>query len=249
MMSVVPVAVNQSTSLTYRAFESEQAQKRNMPIALAISVAIHVLIVGSYYFFSSPAIDLTKVKPERDIIWSLPPSNPIPNYVPDGSIAASKVSDVKAGKIIPIPDVEANPNQTLAMQKELKNGVALGGTTEGKGNDEAGNEGIGGRIPVVIDEVEPDTFVAVEQQPVLVRRVAPKYPELMLRAGIEGKVYVNIWVNKEGKPHQVRILKSDNELFNEAAIEAAKQFLFTPAYMNNGPVSVWVSVPFTFRLK
>jgi hypothetical protein len=24
--------------------------------------------------------------------------------------------------------------------------------------------------------------------------------------------------------------------------------VFTPAYMNNGPVSVWVSVPFKFRL-
>jgi len=62
-------------------------------------------------------------------------------------------------------------------------------------------------------------------------------------------VWVKIWVNKRGKPHEVRIVKSDNEMFNDAAIAAAKQFLFTPAYMNNGPVSVWVTVPFKFRLK
>jgi len=46
----------------------------------------------------------------------------------------------------------------------------------------------------------------------------------------------------------VLIQKSDAEIFNEPALEAAKQFIFTPAYMNNGPVAVWVSVPFKFKL-
>jgi len=44
------------------------------------------------------------------------------------------------------------------------------------------------------------------------------------------------------------VLKSDAEIFNEPAVEAAKQWLFTPAYMNNGPVAVWVSIPFRFKL-
>ena len=62
-----------------------------------------------------------------------------------------------------------------------------------------------------------------------------------MRAGLEGKVWVKIWVDKEGRPKQVVILKSDAEIFNEPAVEAAKQWVFTPAYMNNGPVAVWVS--------
>ncbi|GAG02318.1 unnamed protein product, partial [marine sediment metagenome] len=32
------------------------------------------------------------------------------------------------------------------------------------------------------------------------------------------------------------------------AVKAAMSFVFTPAYMNNGPVSVWVSIPFKFKL-
>jgi hypothetical protein len=36
---------------------------------------------------------------------------------------------------------------------------------------------------------------------------------------------------------------------NDSAIEAAMQFVFTPAYMNNGPVMVWVSLPFRFQIK
>jgi len=70
----------------------------------------------------------------------------------------------------------------------------------------------------------PRTFVPVEKEPVVVKKVEPKYPDLAMRAGLEGKVWVKIWVDKEGKAKQVVILKSDAEIFNEPAMEAAKQF-------------------------
>jgi protein TonB len=98
------------------------------------------------------------------------------------------------------------------------------------------------------DDGPPPDFVPVEKEPVVVKKVEPKYPELAMRAGLEGKVWVKIWVDKEGKAKQVVVIKSDAEIFNEPAIEAARQFVFTPAYMNNGPVAVWVSVPFKFKL-
>jgi protein TonB len=84
--------------------------------------------------------------------------------------------------------------------------------------------------------------------PKVVRSVAPVYPELAIRSELTGTVYVKIWVDKEGKPREVSVEKSDQEILNDAAIAAAKQFLFTPAYMNSGPVSVWVTIPFRFRL-
>ena len=33
------------------------------------------------------------------------------------------------------------------------------------------------------------------------------------------------------------------------AVEAAIQFVFTPAVMNNGAVCVWVALPFKFQLR
>jgi TonB family protein len=65
---------------------------------------------------------------------------------------------------------------------------------------------------------------------------------------LEGNVFVKVWVDKEGKVRKVVILKSDAPIFEEAAVAAAKQFVFTPAVMQKGPVSVWVSIPFRFRL-
>ena len=45
------------------------------------------------------------------------------------------------------------------------------------------------------------------------------------------------------------LLKSDAEILNQPAIDAAMQFVFTPAMQHSGPVSVWVSIPFKFNLK
>jgi TonB family protein len=99
-----------------------------------------------------------------------------------------------------------------------------------------------------LDGIPPPDFVAIEKEPVVVKSVAPLYPELAMRAGLEGKVLIKIWVDKNGKPKKVEIVRSDAEIFNAPSIEAGKQFLFTPAYLNGKPVDVWVTIPFNFRL-
>ncbi len=99
------------------------------------------------------------------------------------------------------------------------------------------------------DVAPPDTFIPVEQFPQVVRSVTPEYPQLAQRIGIEGRVMVKLWVDKDGKPHQASVLKSDADMLNQSAIDAAMATRFTPAIMNKGPVSVWVVIPYTFRLK
>jgi protein TonB len=141
-----------------------------------------------------------------------------------------------------VPDAEVSAEQTIATQTEMSQTVAP--VTEAAG----GEASVIQQDIKIDDDTPPADFVAVEKEPVVVKKVEPKYPELAMRAGLEGKVWVKIWVDKEGKPKQVVVLKSDAEIFNEPAVEAAKQFVFTPAYMNNGPVAVWVSVPFKFKL-
>ncbi len=64
-----------------------------------------------------------------------------------------------------------------------------------------------------IDDTPPPDFVPVEKEPQIVNEVIPKYPELAQRAGIEGRVIVKIWVDKDGKPHKAVVLKSDADIF------------------------------------
>ena len=211
---------------------------------LGIAIAIHAAIIGSYYISQAlqdnePPMVMVKLLKYSDL--GPPPSMTNANAPPPitTTVQAAKPT---VGAPVPVPDAEVSAEQTLATQQEMSQQVAPIGDATG-----AGEVAVQQDIKID-DDAPPADFVAVEKEPVVVKKVEPKYPELAMRAGLEGKVWVKIWVDKEGKAKQVVVLKSDAEIFNEPAIEAAKQFVFTPAYMNNGPVSVWVSVPFKFRL-
>ena len=235
-------AVN--TGITYGAVELKAVYQKYRWWGLGIAIAIHAAIIGSYYISQAlqdnePPMVMVKLLKYSDL--GPPPSMTNANAPPPitTTVQAAKPT---VGAPVPVPDAEVSAEQTLATQQEMSQQVAPIGDATG-----AGEVAVQQDIKID-DDAPPADFVAVEKEPVVVKKVEPKYPELAMRAGLEGKVWVKIWVDKEGKAKQVLIMKSDAEIFNEPAIEAAKQFVFTPAYMNNGPVSVWVSVPFKFRL-
>ncbi len=97
-------------------------------------------------------------------------------------------------------------------------------------------------------ELPPMDDVMVDTQPGLVKNAAPTYPEEAMKKGLEGTVFVKIWIDPEGKIRDAVIAKSDAEIFNQASLDAAKKFLFTPALKDGKPVSVWVVVPFKYKL-
>jgi len=94
----------------------------------------------------------------------------------------------------------------------------------------------------------PADFVDVDKEPELITKVEPVYPADALKSHMEGKVWVKIWVDTEGKAREVVLMKSDAEIFNASAIAAARQFRFNPAMIKGKPVDVWVAVPFKFRI-
>lgn len=94
-----------------------------------------------------------------------------------------------------------------------------------------------------------DEFVPVDQQPTIVKRAPVSYPELARTARIEGTVYLKVLIDKEGKPRQVHVFKSDAEVFNEAAKESAMKSTYSPATNDGNPVACWVIVPYQFKLK
>lgn len=226
----------------YGAVELKAVYQKYWSIALGIAVALHLLILGTYYLAEilgqeEPPPMNVRIMKYSDL--GPPPSIANANIPPPIAVSAP-VAKPTVGAPVPVPDAEVSAEQTLATQTEMSQTVAPIGEDAGEGNF---------AVEILIeDDGPPADFVAVEKEPQIVKKVEPKYPELAMRAGLEGKVWVKIWVDKEGKAKQVVVLKSDAEIFNEPAVEAAKQFVFTPAYMNNGPVSVWVSVPFKFRL-
>jgi protein TonB len=90
--------------------------------------------------------------------------------------------------------------------------------------------------------------VAIDTPATVIKQVAPYYPELAQKAGIEGNVFVLVHVDTAGMPTKVEIYKSDNEVLNQSALEAAKQWRFSPAKVDGHPVEVIVTIPIRYRL-
>ncbi|MFZ4619526.1 MAG: energy transducer TonB, partial [Bacteroidota bacterium] len=148
---------------------------------------------------------------------------------------------------IPIPEADIDPERTIPVQEQSGNTTGVDtGTEEGFGTDTGGGEGM--NTGAVVEELPPEGFLPVEKYPVAISSPSPAYPDIARRSGIEGTVFVKMWVTKDGSVRTAEVVKSSSELFDQAALDAARRWKFTPAIMNNGPVSVFVTVPFKFRL-
>lgn len=98
---------------------------------------------------------------------------------------------------------------------------------------------------------KPDEFVAIDTNPVALTQPQPNYPDSARVAGIEGKVWVKVLIDKEGKVKDAVVLKDSGTKvgLEEAALAAARQVTWKPATQKGQPVAVWVSYEIKFSLK
>ena len=231
------------TTVNTGTLELRELYQRYATEALLIAGLLHFAMIGGYQIYTKLTEEVIGKGPKLPPIIVdvfLPPPSTIPQtVVPTPTLHVFEKPSI--GTPIPVPNIDANAtieenkNFNPATPVELgdPNGSTLY-TYEGTSIDNT--------------EAPPDTFVPVEKPPIAIRQIQPPYPAIPLRAGVEGMVFVRMWVTKEGKVKKAEVAKSTNDLFNQASIDAAMQWTFTPAIMNNGPVSVWVTVPFKFKL-
>jgi protein TonB len=97
-------------------------------------------------------------------------------------------------------------------------------------------------------EKPPVDMQAVDVEPKVIQRGTVVYPKEAAKAGQEGTVWVKVWVTAKGEPKEVEVLKSENQVLNKAALDAARGYRFTPAEIKGKPVAVWITIPFKFKL-
>jgi len=105
------------------------------------------------------------------------------------------------------------------------------------------------------DDGEVNIFVAYDEPPRPVGGFAAiqkalEYPEIARKAGVEGKVFVQVLVSEKGRVVDTRIVKSLGHAgCDQAAIDAIRSVEWKPALQRDKPVKVWVSIPVIFRLR
>ena len=118
---------------------------------------------------------------------------------------------------------------------------------------------------IVVEEKKPveekpePIFISVEQMPqfpggeaALMKYLAShiNYPPMAAENNIQGRVIVQFVVDKTGKVGEVKLARSvDKDLDNEALRVCKSLPKFTPGRQNGQPVSVWYTLPVTFKLQ
>jgi periplasmic protein TonB len=95
------------------------------------------------------------------------------------------------------------------------------------------------------EPVRPGGDIRVPQK---IRHVAPVYPPIALSSRVEGTVILEAVLGENGRIRDLRVLRSI-ALLDRAAMDAVRQWQFTPTLLNGVPVPVVMTVTVTFQLK
>ena len=84
--------------------------------------------------------------------------------------------------------------------------------------------------------------------PTKLQHVPPAYPALALAARVQGVVILDAVIAENGTVRELRILRSI-PLLDQAALDAVRQWRFTPTLLNGQPTPVIMTVTVAFNLK
>ena len=79
------------------------------------------------------------------------------------------------------------------------------------------------------------------------KHVAPVYPAIAIASRVDGKVILEATIDEAGRVVNVRVLEG-RPLLDNAALEAVRQWEFTPTLLNGVPTPVIMNVTVNFQL-
>ncbi len=88
-------------------------------------------------------------------------------------------------------------------------------------------------------------------EPVRVHYVEPQFPPLARRAGISARVRLQAIITDVGTVRHITVLYSSNPGlgFEQAALDAVKQWEYSPAEQNGKSVNVYLAIVIDFALR
>jgi protein TonB len=158
------------------------------------------------------------------------------------------------------PTPVANPNAApIEAPKEIKPEAAVPSVGEGvPGGVEGGVPGgvVGGVVGGLPEAPPPPP--PPPQQPIRVggniktpnkvRDVKPVYPPIAQSARVQGVVIIEATIGPDGRVKDAKVLRSI-PLLDQAALDAVKQWVYTPTLLNGVPVPVIMTVTVNFTLQ
>ena len=156
-------------------------------------------------------------------------------------------------------------DEIISVDEQMESNAMAGTVTHLDGSTDRNNF-IEYQQEIVVEDKKPvvdvkpeQIFQSVEQMPqfpggeaALMKFLSShiNYPPMAAENNIQGRVVVQFVVDKTGRVGEVKLARSVDKDLDHEAIRVCKSLpKFTPGRQNGQPVSVWYTLPVTFKLQ
>lgn len=237
----------------YGAYELRNHYNRRLGLAMVCAMAFFFLAVGTPYVISK--IGPADKEPEKvkivevnlDLFQEEKPEEP----PPPPEVIPPPQPQIETVQFTAVEAADEPVEQPPPTQEDLSETTASTTTQEGQKIDAP-------PPPPPVEEVTYD-LAAVQEQPDFPGGMAKmyeylqknaKYPDMEFDAGIQGKVYVEFVVDKDGSVEDVKIRRGVSAGLDKEALRAVKSMpKWSPGKMNGKPVKCRFTIPVDFKLK
>jgi protein TonB len=248
---VVMIQSRQTAGLGFGVQQSKVLMPMNLKksMLLTLSSSLVLILALLSYFALNAYIEAHKPVVEAPMVKITYSQLGAPPSLTGSDVAQEKVASGGApgaaptqGVPKPVPDEQAGDEDaaTQSQMGAMSAGLATSGEASAAGSSVGEEEVYAGK----------GEFKAMEKTPELVKLVKPVYPSMAKQRGSTGKVTLYLLIDTDGHVKQAEVARSSGfDDLDEAAMEAAKQFIFKPAIAPGGKaVRVWMAYPVTFSL-
>jgi protein TonB len=231
------------------------------PGATVISVAAHILILGGV--IGAAVFVMTEGLPEIPTMIAFvaempapPPPPPPPPPAPAPPQPAERVRSVPTTGDFTVPievptGIVAESGISMGVDQGMPGGVdggipggVVGGIVGGIVTDVAPSP----PPPLVPQKLAPVRVGGDVKAPELIYRVEPIYPDIAVLANVTGIVILEATIDERGQAVNVVVLRS-KKLLDKAAVDAVKQWQYTPLLLNGVPRAFILTVTLNFSIR
>jgi len=228
------------------------AHKTKQGYTLPVSIAIHMIVLLAVVVV--PLLTSEELPEPTSVVKAFfvePAAAPPPPPPPPPPAPRQQNQPKPMSTPVPTENKFQAPVETPEQVKP-EEGIDLGVEGGVPGGVEGGVPGgvVGGVVGGLPDAPPPPQAVRVGGQikePKKLKNVNPSYPDIAKQARVQGVVILECTISPQGKVTDVKVLRGI-PLLDAAAIEAVKQWVYSPTLLNGVPVPVIMTVTVNFRL-
>lgn len=237
----------------YGAYDLRRDYSRRFGLAMVLAIAFFVVVVGTPFVVSK--IGTKEKEPDKvkivdvnlDLFQEDQPEEP----PPPPEVVPPPQPQIETVQFVAVEAADEPVEAPPPTQEDLSETTASTTTQEGQKID----------APPPPPPVEEPTYdlAAVQEQPDFPGGMAKmyeylqkntKYPDMEFDAGIQGKVYVEFVVERDGSVEDVKIRRGVSPGLDKEALRAVKSMpKWSPGKMNGKAVKVRFTIPVDFKLK